>query len=186
MKIIEVGSKLDERLLNGMVEIHSNAYDDNHFTSLFSKDELIEYYSSLVSNSSLTLVAVEKDSRVLGFAISGENVSRGVNEFVNRNKVKLIIKLLKSPSFFLQKLKAVLKSKLTEDLILKAKFRLLSIAVDGKCQSSGIGAKLLSEIESKLLERNVDIYGLSVRTKNIKAINFYVRNGFEFEEKHKA
>ncbi len=165
-----------------MVEIHSNAYDDNHFTSLFSKDELIEYYSSLVSNSSLTLVAVEKDSRVLGFAISGENVSRGVNEFVNRNKVKLIIKLLKSPSFFLQKLKAVLKSKLTEDLILKAKFRLLSIAVDGKCQSSGIGAKLLSEIESKLLERNVDIYGLSVRTKNIKAINFYVRNGFEFEE----
>lgn len=45
-----------------------------------------------------------------------------------------------------------------------------------------MGSLLLNEFEQTLLARNINLYGLSVRKKNERAVSFYFRNGFEVQK----
>ena len=58
-----------------------------------------------------------------------------------------------------------------------ANFHILSIAVDSNYRSQGIGKKLLDDLVIKIINKYNSIT-LYVHTENVKAINFYERNGF--------
>lgn len=53
-----------------------------------------------------------------------------------------------------------------------------NIAVREKFQKKGIGQKLFNRLVSNLRKNNISEIWLEVRQSNIKAINFYEKNGF--------
>ena len=54
-----------------------------------------------------------------------------------------------------------------------------SIAVDPGLQRSGLGSSLMSYIEEEMVARGFSISVLEVREKNLEAIAFYQRQGYE-------
>lgn len=178
-KIINIENACD--YIDDIVVTHHTSYDSNHFTSCFSISKLRDYYLSLIRYSDLTILIID-EGKVVGFIISGENVSQGVNSFVKYNRLYLIKILLANPHFLYQKLRGLFSSKLSIVSPSNAKFRLLSISVNKTKQSSGIGGVLLNEFERAIKEQGYEQYGLSVRFVNVRAINFYIKNGFLLEK----
>ena len=52
------------------------------------------------------------------------------------------------------------------------------LAVDPKFRGLGVGSRLLKELETLLAEEGVEEVGLSVKSNNLAALQFYVRNGY--------
>ena len=173
--------------LENIVNIHRQSYTSNHLTNYFSKNLLKKYYHTLISSSSLTIISINKD-RVIGFLISGDSFESEIKKFVNKNFIKIIFFSLKRPSILLSKIFFFFKFKILRSinsnirLNSEAKFRLFSIAVSPFNQSLGIGSKLITYLEKKLVLMNVKMYGLSVKKDDINAINFYKRNNFVYEK----
>jgi len=178
-KLVNSDNVLD--YIDAIAEIHHLAYDDGHFTSLFSLGVLKNYYLELISYSDVTIVVID-DNRVVGFLISGQHVSKGIASFIKHKRFYLANILLRNPRFLFQKLVTTFYSKLFSSTPTKASFRLLSIAVSSQIQSNGAGAFLLAELEALLKRENIAEYGLSVRLSNIRALNFYIKNGFVLEK----
>ena len=179
--VVAIGQEAISRAARQAAEIHLAAYSHGHFTSTFGLPKLTEYNAGLISHSDICLGALEGE-KMLGFLISGENVSRGVAEFVRNNRWFLIRKLLSHPQFLFEKISFSVRARLVRTKPSKATYRLLSIAIDPRAQSSGIGGMLLAVLEEHLRARGVKRYGLSVLSKNPRAIAFYRRNGFELEK----
>lgn len=157
--------------------IHSHAYSENHFTSGFSLEKLIEYNQSLIDSSDITVLAIE-NGKVLGFIIAGCNLPTGVSEFVKHNRLWLAFRLAAMPNILTAKISDRIRSWFEPHRASLAEFRLLSIAVAPEAQSKGVGLDILRFFERELLLRDVKCYGLSVKNKNLRALSFYERNGF--------
>jgi ribosomal protein S18 acetylase RimI-like enzyme len=52
------------------------------------------------------------------------------------------------------------------------------LAVDPRFRGLGVGSRLLRELEGLLAEEGVEEVGLSVKSSNLAALQFYVRNGY--------
>lgn len=185
MEIIELDAGMQKKYLKGIAAIHCKAYSDNHFTSCFSIEKTMEYYSWLIKAGDLSLVALE-DDEVMGFIISGIAVSKGVDAFVARNRPYLARLLLSHPRFLYQKAMMSLCNAILPSEPSAARFRLLSIAVDPACQSCRVGTEMLGFLEGVLGERCVPLYGLSVRGTNHNAVKFYERRGFVLERESRV
>lgn len=179
-KILSKNTEDIDKILNYFTKIHHAAYSKEHFTSLFSDEKLNQYYKLLIYYSDLSIMIYSNDIP-LGFIVSGKNVSLGVKEFKKLNKFYLSLLLVLNPIFFIEKLKAILIVFFSKNHVNTTEYRLLSIAVDNKNQSKGIGNILLTKFEDFLIERSILTYGLSVRKDNARAIKFYLNNGFEIE-----
>lgn len=177
-----INSENYKKYIDGIAETHDTAYDNNHLTSCFSLKKIKEYYSQLIVNSDISLLALDEGGSVIGFIISGENVSKGVGEFVKKNRFYLAMLLVSKPRFLIQKIIGRVQSYFIKSPPSNASFRLLSISVNSSKQSKGIGAFLITEFESMLVNRNFFEYGLSVRFINTRAVNFYIKHGFTLEK----
>jgi ribosomal protein S18 acetylase RimI-like enzyme len=166
-----------------IAEIHALAYSLDHFTSNFSLTKLAEYNQMLIEASNICLVALE-GGNVIGFLIAGENLSEAVKKFTTDNRVWLIFQLLKTPFILLAKILEIIQIKFYPSRQSKAKFRLLSVAVLPNFQNRGVGTKILDFFEQELSRRNINAFGLSVKSTNKDAINFYKRNGFIYENNY--
>lgn len=175
---VSINKEEIDKFLESIITIHNLSYDQEHFTSLFNIVKLSEYYRKLICAGDVSLVHFENKCLV-GFVIAGENISRGVSDFTSENKSYLIKLLLCNPKFLLQKVISKIKIVFSKNTSSGSSFRLLSIAVHPDYHSKGIGSKLLANFERKLAEKNIGSYGLSVRSSNIKAINFYIKMGLK-------
>lgn len=181
MQIVTIPEDQTSSFSARIAEIHENSYSQGHFTATFGREKLAEYNLRLIENSDITLVATEGD-QLLGFVIAGETVSQGVSRFIAENRAFLIQKLLVHPDFLLQKVADKLRSVFKKESASDVRFRLLSIATAPSRQSSGVGAALLRTLEQHLIQRGVEEYGLSVLSKNKRAVAFYLRMGFTLEK----
>lgn len=177
MDAVQVYSDVTPDILLQVAQIHRGAYSGGHFTSTFDLSHLVEYNRLMISHSEVSMVVIE-DQCVLGYLIAGENVSNGVSEFISANRLYLIGRFLRHPQFLIAKIYWKLLTTLTKTRKSAATFRLLSIATAPAAQSHGVGARLLSELEGRLKDRGVKMYGLSVLTRNTRAVEFYKRHGF--------
>lgn len=170
--------------LSSIAAIHKNAYHNDHFTSTFSMRKLEEYYRFLIENSDLPLIAVNDQGDCVGFIISGTTISKGVQEFIRVNRAYLIGVMFRNPTFLIQKIYFKAYTLFKKSRPSSAKFRLLSISVNPEFQSTGVGGLMLKFFESRLANMNIDSYGLSVRSNNIRAVQFYINNGFVKEKEY--
>jgi len=177
MDVIEVTAANASDFIEAIAEIHAGAYSKGHLTSTFDRAHLVEYNRMLIEESDLSVVALDQD-RVVGFIIAGETVAVGVSRFIAANRGYLILRFLRHPQFLLSRVywKIVTTVRAVEKSA--ATFRLLSIATSPQAQSRGVGGRMLAEFEAMLKRKGVSRYGLSVLSRNHRAIAFYQRNGF--------
>ena len=170
--------------IQSIAAIHKNAYHNDHFTSVFSIVKLEEYYNFLIKNSDLPLIAINDQGDCIGFIISGTTVSKGIQGFIRINRMYLMGVMFRNPTFLIQKLyfKAYALFKPSRPSL--AEFRLLSISVNPAFQSTGVGERMLNFFESRLATMNINSYGLSVRSNNTRAVQFYVNNDFIKEKQY--
>lgn len=181
MDIVEINATNVSEFAEDIARIHMTAYSRGHFTSTFGLRKLAEYNRFLVLNSDISLAAVDGRG-LLGFIISGEAVSRGVSAFIRENRAFLVGRMLARPAFLFEKLHSAIRATLFPRRPSSASYRLLSIATAPTAQSGGVGALLLADLEARLRTRGVARYGLSVLTRNDRAVAFYLRNGFLHEK----
>lgn len=181
MKIQILDKHSTDKYIHQIAEIHSQAYSSEHFTAGFSPAKLSEYNKQLILASDISIIALDGEN-LAGFILAGENISSGVRNFTDQNRLWLIFQLLKRPIIFMGKMAALIQSKVSPTKPSQAKFRLLSIAIRPSAQSKGIGARMLAFLETELAQRNIYTYGLSVKQSNIGAIRFYEQNGFTLEK----
>ncbi|MEH6799077.1 MAG: N-acetyltransferase [Halopseudomonas sabulinigri] len=182
---MEINDTNINEFLVGIAEIHYGAYSTSHFTSNFDSLMLKRYYTCLIENSDLSLVSVT-DNEIDGFIVAGYNVGRGVAQFVKSYRLSVIRVFLSNPKFLAEKfLSFISKLKASNESTELSKFRLMSIAVNPKTQSKGVGSQMLLSFESILQMRGIKSYGLSVRKKNARAVGFYIRNDFSVQKETK-
>ena len=187
IKFKKVDSSNCMDFVDSICYIHKKAYSKSHLTSSFSLSLLNSYYVSLINASKYSFVAIVNNN-IEGFVISGDNFGPEMKIFQRKNFFKIIIFSFSRPLTFLNKtfyylstvFRILSKSKINTEN--KVKYRLFSIAVLPYTQSSGLGTKMISHLEKKLIEKDIYHYGLSVKRSDNRAINFYKRNLFYFEK----
>ena len=168
-------------VISDLIQVHKNAYLDDHFTNKLSDKLLKEYYLQLVSSDSrFSFILYESDTPV-GFIICGCDLNSNVKAFIRANFLSIFGVLIFNPKFLLPKIKAFFTRFSKTSWKSKANTRLLSIAVNNSIQGKGYGKKLLIELETRLKGGNHTRYGLSVKNGNKGAISFYLNNGFKKE-----
>jgi ribosomal protein S18 acetylase RimI-like enzyme len=182
MEIIKLTSENFPQHARQIAAIHAGAYSTEHLTAHFPADLLKRYYSCLVNESDLSLLCLDDAGREAGFIIAGSTLSAGISKFIRTDRLRFFAVLLKNPIFLWQKIRALLRAKVSKQKPSLASFRLLSISVRSDCQSSGYGKAMLECFEGELMKLGILRYGLSVRSSNKRAISFYERNGFHFEK----
>lgn len=191
LKTIEMTNENLDLYLEDISDIHHQMFPKNHLTANFSQEKTKEYYYNIIKASDLSIALIqvsspkEKDDIVLGYIVAGESVPLGVANFLKKNRLYVFAIMIKKPSLFISKLKAMISSKVKGSFSSKVKFRLLSIAISDKAKSKGIGTILLNSFEEILETRGIQNYGLSVKSSNSKAITFYEKNNFKLESKFK-
>lgn len=169
--------------LRNVALIHQKAYNNEHFSSLFSLKMLEKYYSKIVIFTNYNFIIYDENKTTpLGFIIGGKEINKPINEFIKENILYLFFYLLKNPRFIVEKAKGIVyKLRGIEEEKSTTEIILLSIAVSTGQQKMGVGKTLVSTFEEALKKDNINRYGLSVRKVNNKAIRFYENLGFNIE-----
>lgn len=161
-----------------MAHIHKLSYGRDHFTSRFSEDLLIKFYSELIKINDYSIL-LKEESDAIGFVICGFRTNEAVSNFISANRLQLISVLLRNPTFIIdkvkQKLRGIFGNTPAGDGV---KCRLLSIFVHPDHFRKGVGKSLISGLEERLLNDGINEYGLSVKQKNKPAIELYEKLGF--------
>lgn len=171
-------NKLDNESLKKVAEIHKYNYPNDHLTSHFSVDLLIDYYSLIAESSEFIYLAFH-DNKVVGFSFLGYSFSKILPSLIRKNIFKLLLLFLKKPMFLFGFVINMLLSR-KYNLNTTSNIRLISITVDKRYKVHRIGNKLISAINSLQINKTLNV-GLSVKASNIAAVNFYIKNGFLIE-----
>jgi len=172
---------ISPEVISDVIQVHKNAYLDDHFTNKLSDKLLEEYYLQLISSDSRFSFILYESNTPVGFVICGSDLNSNVKAFIKANFLSVFVVLIFNPKFFLPKIKAFFTRFSKASWKSNANTRLLSIAVDNSIQGEGYGKKLLIELEARLLDFSHSRYGLSVKNGNKGAISFYLKNGFKKE-----
>jgi ribosomal protein S18 acetylase RimI-like enzyme len=179
-KLIRAISEAD---LAGISEIHKSAFDETHFTSHLPKNLLIKFYKKLFEmNPYSFLYEAEEPKKLGGFIIAGYKTQAAIDAFVKENSFEIFKIFLRKPKLLKPKIESLITRIIKKKTFSSgSSLRLLSIAVAPEFQNQKIGKQLIGFLEGELVKNNIRQYGLSVKKDNIKAINFYNRNGYEIE-----
>lgn len=169
MYIVDLNKANIEIYIAEIVKIHLKSFPKGHFTSTFSIPVLTNYYRYLFVYSAISFLIY--DGNVRGYLIAGPNIHIGVKKFIKKYFIYVFIKYIYD--IFSQLSKLSLKNKYQPR---SGQYRLYVIA--SQVKGNGYGSFMLKNLESKLKCIGINNYGLSVRSENINAINFYLKNGF--------
>lgn len=178
-------------ILKSVAELHMVAFPKSALSHL-GKEAIRRYYEwQLIGpHDCLAIGAFDEQGCLSGFCFGG--VFRGsLSGFVSKNKKYLVLQVLKRPwliitnSIFRDRLRLGIRvSKATpsqacwKNKAAEKSFGILSIAVDPKTQSQGIGRKLLDYSESFARSNGFIRMNLTVAMDNDQAIRFYEHNGW--------
>lgn len=158
--------------------LHQSAFDKQHFSSIFSREDLIKYLTQLLNHNNFCYLALD-ENEICGYLFCGDKTQAAIDQFTSENKIKVIFYLFSHPKFLFEKISLKLK-KLRSS---KVKTRLYLIAISPRKQGKGIGKMLLQKLEESLISSSIKSYGLSVRKDNLQAFQFYKKLGFTVEHK---
>jgi ribosomal protein S18 acetylase RimI-like enzyme len=174
--------KADKSDIQNIIDLHLSSFDKNHFSAVFSKKMLEQYFENLLELNEFNLVFYNDEQKVLlGYVIAGYNSQEAVNHFIKKNYFAVIFTLIKNPRFLSEKVSEVNQKIFGTKYQKKAKCRLYLIAVNQNYKGKGIGKQLINYLENEIREKGLNLYGLSVRKDNIDAIGFYNQNGYKVE-----
>ena len=158
--------------------IHKKSFSQQHFTSSFSIGLLTRYYDFFIANNSKCFLFYS-GQEIVGFVVSGFNTKVALKKFKQRYFLSILYYLLLNPSHLWKKFNMPKLGKTGFQSL--AEFRLLSIAVVPSFIGKGISRHILLNFEQNLKSDGIDLYGLSVRKANNRAVRFYINQGFEEE-----
>jgi ribosomal protein S18 acetylase RimI-like enzyme len=174
--------KADISDIQNIINLHLSSFDRNHFSAVFSKKMLEKYFENLLELNEFNFVFYNDEQKeLLGYVIAGFNSQEAVNKFIKKNYFSVILTLLKNPKFLSEKVSEIVEKIFGKEIIKKAKCRLYLIAVNEHYKGKGIGKQLINHLENEIRKSGLNLYGLSVRKDNKKAIGFYNKNGYEVE-----
>lgn len=167
----------DEDLIKKITSLHKQLFDKEHFTARFDEKLLNKYFYLLLSNSNYKICAFQ-GQELIGYLIAGEKLDDVLKKFSREYFIRLIILLFKNPGFLIEKFFDLMNRIIYKNKKSKADMRLFLIASKRDENIKGVGKSLIDNLEKHLVEKGINIYGLSVRKHNQKAIDFYNHLGF--------
>lgn len=165
--------KMSLQDLESVAKIHKNAYPDDHFSAHFTLKMLEGYYAEFLNGTKYAYVA-EEGRDITGFLIAGRDLNRAAGNFIKRNWPKLLLISMMRPGFIFSKISRFFSYERKED----GGMVLFSIAVSPLSQRTGAGRELIGEFEKDLIKDGITSYDLSVKPRNKKAIEFYMKSGY--------
>ena len=172
--------------------IHKQQFN-THFLGKYSLKTIENFYKCFLNDDNFVLVS-EKDNQVIGFVLGGDScyLSKAQNVFLKKYRISYMLETVLKPHVYFSALSRIRmfcgslfsdKSKMDNiaqnDLLINKNIRLLSIAVDEKAKGKNIADMLIKSFENYIYPND---YGLSVYKDNKRAVNFYLKNGFELEK----
>ncbi len=164
--------------INQLVKIHKNSFTKEHFTSYFPENLLRKYFTKLIEFNDLNVGAYADNGGIKGFILAGNRFEVSIKRFKTENRLAILLQLLLHPNFLFEKLLEFFFQIAGKKFISKEKIRVYLFEIDREYQGRGLGKELLNSFENFLMTREIFSYGLSVRIKNKRAVNFYRQNGF--------
>jgi ribosomal protein S18 acetylase RimI-like enzyme len=163
-----------------VAQLHRAAYGDiqGSLTAGFSRQLLEEYYAALLECNPYSYIAFDATEHPIGFVFAGFNTNAALRYFVRKHKLALTKALLLTPGALGLTVARLLRQDKVKS---KVPLRLLSIAIEPSYRHRGAGKAVLTVFEEQLRDHGFHQYGLSVKASNIRAIEFYNRNGFALE-----
>lgn len=163
--------------LPSIAKLHKQVFSATHFTSFFSEALLCSYYRCFFATGISFIKAVEQ-GKIVGFLVCGENIGEKIALFKNKNKFDLLMTAFTNPFPAVRRIVSGIFYRLFQGCqkIDEDEFLILSIASDQS--NKGIGKSLLRKADELGLSANMNWAGLYVRVENIRAINFYLMNGY--------
>lgn len=161
--------------------IHKEALSTSFLASL-GYTFLNELYSFLIETENIWVY--EECEEIKGFVSFAENSAGMMKRFLINCPYCILILIAKSivqPTIikkFFETFKAPFKTNDNLGTIILPSAELLSISVSPNCQSSGIGSKLVKELEDYLIQNNIPQYKVIAGEELIGANKFYLKNGF--------
>ena len=164
--------------------LHKNTITTG-FLSKLGIDFLESLYLFLINND-LVFVNIE-ESEITGYISFSYNSTKIMRWFIFKSPdglLKLLRQIIRSPFIIKEILETcaapfkmkVLKYSQANQILPNAE--LLSMSVDPNCQRSGIGCKLLLELEEQLKQHRIMAYKVVAGASLKSANRFYIRNGF--------
>ena len=163
-------------------EMHLKIYPKYLFTSKFPKKMLENFYKDLLSGNKFSYV-IEDDNEIFGAVMIGGNSIEARSIFIKSNFLSLLAVVLRNPQFILLKSFDFIRSVVNKNFDSKYEVRLTNILVDASHnKSKGASNILLNHAFAELKKENIISLGWSVRSNNVKAINFYIKIGAKIEK----
>lgn len=172
-----------------IAQIHKDQFS-THFLGKYSVNLIAKYYECFLEDS-IFLVSEAKGS-INGFIMGGasEHLNKSKKVFIKGNLLRYSLETLVNPRVYLDavlRLKNIIllfknttETKKSKNAVSTSNIRMLSIAVNEKAKGTNTAKDLLYSFEESISQSKS--YGLSVLKKNIRAINFYKKNGFKLEK----
>lgn len=166
--------------LRGLVSVHKKAYSEAHFTSRFSPELLERYYGHFLGDQCFVTKAVPAGGAgvPVGFVVSGLGIGARIAAFKHDSRGAILGTVLRHPMAAARKVVSDLYYRLFDSVYAyqECPYLILSIASDRSLP--GIGAALLKHAVETAKSIGCNAVGLYVRVSNVKAIDFYLKNGF--------
>ena len=174
--------ELTENDCSKCAEMHIKTYPKYLFTSKFPKKMLENFYKNLLFGNRFSYV-IEVDNEIFGAVMIGENSNAARNIFIKSNFLSLLVVILRNPQFILLKSFDLIMNVINKNFDSKHRVRLTNILVDSSHnKSKGASKILLNHAFAELKKENITSLGWSVRSSNVKAINFYIKINAKVEK----
>ena len=166
--------------LKSVASIHSTSYPEDHVSGSMTQQLIVDYYTEFLSGENFFYGCVSDslNRELLGFVVFGKGLPDRVTKFKRNNRLSLIIFFLSHLNIFYRLIfKRLVASFQRKDNFEEAENLILSIAV--KKGASGVGPFLMDAIDKCYKKNEVSKLGLYVACSNVRALNFYYKNGFK-------
>lgn len=174
-----------------LAKLHHQTISEG-FLSLLGISFLKSLYSFLIKNE-LVLV-FKKENNLIGFVSCSLNTTGIMKRFLFSSPLsvfELMFILIRKPNIInslIETLSAPSKSRYIRNENLETTLpdaELLSISVNHRFQTDGIGTKLLLELETNLKKKDIFKYKVVAGEELVGANKFYLKNGFVLATKIK-
>lgn len=190
--------------LDGIVNVHTKCFKEYFLTNL-GNEFLYRYYEQYLLDENGIGVVTISEEKITGFIIGYIIPSNALNQFYKKNFLFIsrcvLTQLIKRNKvitnglrYRLSHVRQAIKSlfmthnsnvQLFNDCMFSKKADLMSIAILKEYRGTEVSEKLNDFFEELLLERNINEIILSVKSDNLRAVNYYEKIGYTINNSNK-